>query len=51
MPPLHRLEQQQQSDPADLLMDGNHNDPTATEFLSRLLLLLGSFVIFCLLLF
>ena len=45
-PPLSRLEQSRHDDAIDL-----DNAPDTTEFLSRLLLLLGSFVIFCLLLF
>jgi hypothetical protein len=53
-PPLHRgpayasQHRAFQQDQDQIIMD---NDPAATEFLSRLLLMLGSFVIFCLLLF
>lgn len=49
VPPLYRLGQAQDG---GMTIDDLYNaDPSATEFLSRLLLLLGSFVIFCLLLF
>ena len=55
VPPVSRLERAA-SDGAGVGGAWQHHhddgaDPGATEFLSRLLLLLGSFVIFCLLLF
>lgn len=60
VPPLHRREghgnvvlyqQQQNQQPQGEESEIMNSDPDATEFLSRILLLLGSFVILCLLLF
>ena len=54
IPSLHRqrLEGSGYIPPAGTFtQEAVENDPDATEFLSRILLMLGSFVIFCLLLF
>jgi|UniRef100_A0A8J9X766 hypothetical protein len=48
IPPLHRREGHGS---AAVMNSISEQDPNATEFLSRILLLLGSFVILCLLLF
>lgn len=51
VPPLHRREGHGNAVLHQQLGGEINNDPDATEFLSRILLLLGSFVILCLLLF
>jgi hypothetical protein len=56
IPPLHRQEGAGAGGPGHAIASGGGRsnteaDPDATEFLSRILLILGSFVILCLLLF